>query len=179
MDSVGQEVAGISDQEDQTALDLRIPAHMRELEHQTRRNANNQPHRQAAKEDKQEHPNTLKKTQDTKRALIRAGLVLLRRLKQHDGDGVVQDRFAEDDGVEFGVDFVGVEDCEDGDGVCGREGGAHAHGFDEGEGEAFEGDAGEEPEDDGEDEGGNEGAGEGEGEDCADVAEEVALGECM
>ena len=175
MDCVREEVRSVRNQDDETTLNLRLPSHMRQFQQETRRQSNQKPKCQRAKEDPQKDTDTLEETQDGQLFLRHTRFVFLRRLEKYDGDGVVEDGFAEDDGVEFGVDFVGVEDGEDGDGVGGGKGCADGHGFDEGDVEAFERYTCPEVEDDAEDEGGDEGAGEGEGEDAADVAEEVAL----
>lgn len=104
---------------------------MRELEQQTRRNPNHESKNQTTKEHKQEDPNTFKEAEGGQLARILAILVFLRRLKQHDGDCIVQDGFSEDDSIQFRIDFVGIEDGEDGDRVGGAEGCADGHGFDE------------------------------------------------
>lgn len=171
--SVRKEIRQIRNKNNQTTLNLREPSHIRKLQHQTRPNPHQNPNQQTPKEHTKEDADSLKQTQYTQtHSRI---LVFLSRLEQDDGDGVVEDGLAEDDGVKLGLDLVGVEDGEDGDGVGGGEGSADGEGFDEGDLEAVEGDAGPDEEDEAEDEGGDEGAGDGEGEDGADVAEEVAL----
>jgi hypothetical protein len=90
MNRIGEEVASVSDQENQATLDLGISSYMRELKQQTGRNSNDNSNRQAAKEDQHEDANGLEQTQDGQFASVRAGLVLLRRLKQHNSDSIVQ-----------------------------------------------------------------------------------------
>jgi hypothetical protein len=58
--------------------------------------------------------------------------------KQHNSDGIVEDRLSEDDGVEFGFYLVRIKNGKNGNGISGREGGAHRHGFDEIDLEAIE-----------------------------------------
>jgi hypothetical protein len=142
---VGEEVAGVRDQENQATLNLRIPSHVSEFKQQTGCNPNHNADRQAAKEDQHEDANGLEQTQDRQFASIRARLVLLRRLEQHNRNSIVQDGFSKDDGVKFRVDFVRVEDGQD----CYRIGGAqsctNAHCFDETDVQALQGDARPEP----------------------------------
>ena len=142
---VGKEVAGISDQENQATLDLWISSHVSELEQQTGRNSNHDSDRQAAKEDQHEDANGLEQTQNGQFASLRARLVLLRRLEQHDRDSIVQDGFSKDDGVKFRVDLVCVEDGQDCYGIGSAQGCANAHGFDETDVQTLQGDAGPEP----------------------------------
>ena len=148
MDGVGEEVCSVRDEEDETALDFRIPPNMCEFQKQTRRKPDQQSDDKRAKEDQQENANRLEQTQHRQLPRRRARSVLLRRFEQYDSDGVVQDRLAEDDGVQLGVDFIGVEDGEDGDGIGSGECSADGDGFDEGDVEAFEWDARPEVEDD-------------------------------
>jgi hypothetical protein len=119
MDSVRKEVARIGDQNDEAALDLGETPDQGILEQKTRADANNQANHQTAKEDEQENTNTLKQTQDSEMTLGGALPVLLSSLEQDNGNGVVEDRLSEDDGIELWVDFVGVEDGKDGDGIGG------------------------------------------------------------
>jgi hypothetical protein len=57
MNRIGKEVAGVSDQEDQTTLDLWISPDVSEFEQQTGRNSNHDSDRQATKEDQHEDAN--------------------------------------------------------------------------------------------------------------------------
>jgi hypothetical protein len=143
---IGEEVAGVSDQEDQATLDLWVSPDVSEFEQQTGRDANHNSDRQAAKEDQHEDTDGLEQTQNGQFAGIRARLVLLRRLKQHNRNSIVQDGLSKDDRVKFRVNFIRVEDGQD----CYRIGGAqccaNAHCFDETDVQALQGDARPEPE---------------------------------
>lgn len=125
MDSVGKEVGGVCNQDDEAALDLGVSPDMRELQEQTCAQADQETNEQTAKEDEQKHPDTLKQAQNGELAGGGALPVLLRGLEQHDGDRIVQDTLAEDDGVQLWVDFVGIEDCQDGDRIRGRQRGSN------------------------------------------------------
>ena len=150
---------------------------MRELEQQRRSRRNHHTNQQTAKEYEHEDADALQEAQEPHLRLL-ALLVPLRRLKDDDGDGIVQDRLAKDDGVQLGVDLVGREDGEDGHGVGGGERGADGDGIDEGESHGAR-EKREEEEEEADDDGGEEGAGKGESEDDADVAEEVGLVELV
>jgi hypothetical protein len=99
----------------------------------------------------------------------------LGRLEDDNGDGIVQDGFAKDDGVQLRVDFECVEDGEDGDGICGRQGGANRDSIDPRHLEAFEGYGRVSPQEHANDDGRDEGSGKGECQDGANVPEEVGL----
>jgi hypothetical protein len=45
-------------------------------------------------------------------------------LVHDDTNGIVEQTLAKDNGVQFGIDLVLIEDGEDGDGICGGQGGA-------------------------------------------------------
>lgn len=125
MNRIGKEVGSISDQEDQAAFRLGISSNMREFQQQTRRNPKDDSNEQTSEEVEQEDANTLKQTQQCQTSSFFSRFVFLRRLKQDNGDGVVEDTLAEDDGVEFGIDLVRVEDGEDRDGIRGRQCGSY------------------------------------------------------
>ena len=118
---VREEVTRISDEDDEARLNLRLPSHMRHLKHQTCRQPDHQPNHQTPKEHQQKHPNTLHQRKRSQLPRLRALAILLRRLKKHNRNRVIQDTLPEYNGIEFGIDFVSVEDCEDGYGVRGAE----------------------------------------------------------
>lgn len=120
VDSIGKKVRCIGNEDDETALNLGHTAYVGEFEQQTRRHPDDNPNDQAAKEHKQENANTFEKTQHGQLAGDGTLAVFLCGLKKNDGDGVIEDGLAEDDGVELRVDLVGGEDGENGDGVGGR-----------------------------------------------------------
>jgi hypothetical protein len=96
---IGEEVARVSDQENQTALDLGISPHVCEFQQQTGADSYHDTDQETAEEHQHKHADGLEETQDCQLSSLRTRLVFLRRLEKHDGDGVVQNRFAEDDGV--------------------------------------------------------------------------------
>jgi len=175
VDGIGEEISGICDQDDEATLNLWEPPDKSVLEQQAGSYTNDQTNDQTAKEDEQEDTDTLEQTQYGQMTSGSAGFVFLGRLEEDNGNGVVQDGFAKDDGVKLGVYSVRVEYSEDGDGVGGGQSGADRHGLDKGDVQAFERYTSPEPQDDAEDHGGDEGASKGKGQDCANVAEEVAL----
>lgn len=59
-------------------------------------------------------------------------------LEHDDSDGVVQDRLAENDRVELGIDVQRVEDGQNGDWIGSRQRRAKEQAFDDGERESFE-----------------------------------------
>lgn len=171
--SVREEVREVRNKNDETALDLREAPNIRKLEHQRRANAHQDPDEQAAKEDAKEDANSLEQTQDAERH--GRVLVLLGRLEQHNGDGVVQDRLAEDDGVQLRLHLVRVEDGKDGDGVRRGERGADGEGFDEGDLEAVQGYACPDVQNETQHQRRDEGSGDRKGKNSSDMAEEIPL----
>lgn len=105
--------------------------------------------------------------------------VFLRRLKHDDGDGVIEDRFSKDNGVEFGIHFISVEDGEYRDGIGSRKGSADGEGFNEADVEAVNRDKSPEVQDRAEDKGRNESTGKGKREDSANIPEEIRLYICI
>lgn len=173
MYAVGEEVGGVGYEDDEAALNLGQPSQVCELEEESGAGADNDTDEQASEEDEQEDAGTLEEAEEA----VATGLalvVLLGRLEDDNGNGVVEDGLAEDDGVELGVNLVRVEDGEDGDGIGSGEGGPDGYCVDKGHVEGA-GDLGEEPEDEADDDGGEKGAGKGKGEDCANIAEKVGL----
>lgn len=99
----------------------------------------------------------------------------MRRLEQDDGNGVVEDRLAKDDGIQFRFDLVEVEDGQDSDRVCCGKRCANRYRLDEAEIQAVQGDPRPKEQENAEDDGGDECATESESKDSSDVAEEVSL----
>jgi hypothetical protein len=133
VDRIREEVACIGNENDKTTLDLGEAPDQGILEQKTRANANNQTNHQTAEEDQQENTDTLEQTQDGQMTLGGALSVFLSSLEQDNGDGVVEDGFSKDDGVELRVDFISVEDGKDGDGVGSGESCADRNCFDKGD----------------------------------------------
>lgn len=97
MDSVREEVSGIRNENHKTALDLREPTNVGELEQKCGRNTYHDADQQAAEEDEEENSRGLDEADE---AVAHVGLlVFLRRLENDNGNGIVQDRLAENDGV--------------------------------------------------------------------------------
>lgn len=99
VDSIGEEVRRVCNQEYQTAFRLWIPPHVCELQQETCSQADNNPNEQTSEEVQQEYANTLEQTQQSKTSSLCARLVFLSRLEQHDGNGIVQDAFTKNDSV--------------------------------------------------------------------------------
>ena len=175
VDSVREEVARICNKYNETALDLGETSDKGILEQQTRANADDQANHQTAKEDKQEDTDTLKETQDGQMTLGSTLPVLLSSLEENNGNSVIEDRLSEDDGVELWVNFVGVEDGKDCDGIGSGERCADRDGLDKGDVQTLERDAGPDVKDQAQDHGGDESAGESKCENGSNVAEEVPL----
>ena len=168
-----EKVGGVGNQEDEAALDLGEASDVGKLEQQGRPNANNDANEQTAKEDEQEDAAPLEEAEEPVAAALPL-VVLLRRLKDDDGNGVVENGLAKDDGVQLRVDLVCVEDGEDSDGIRSRKSGADRDGVDKGHVQRA-GDEREQPENQTDDDGRQQGASKGKGQDGADVAEEVGL----
>ena len=131
MDAMGEEVGGVGDENNKTAFDLGEPPDVSKLEKQRSSHAHDHSDEQTPEEDDQKDAHTLEETKQAVAAGF-ATLILLRRLKDNNGNGVVQDGLAEDDGVELGVDLVGIKDGEDGYGIGGRKCGTDGDGVNKG-----------------------------------------------
>ena len=117
MNGIGEEVGQVSDENDETALGLGEAPYVSELERQRCADANHDADEKASKEDAKEDSHSFKQAQDTK--CLCSIFVLLGGFEQDDGDGIIQDGFSENEGVQLRFDLVRVEDGEDGDGVGG------------------------------------------------------------
>ena len=114
--AVGKEVRRIGDQQDKGTLDAGEAAHVGVLEQQGGADADRDADQQADGEDQEEDADALEQAAD---GGLAGAMELLGGLEHDDGDGVVEDALAKDDGVELGIDLVGVEDGQDGDRVGG------------------------------------------------------------
>lgn len=110
MNSVGEEVCEVGNQDDQTGFCLGVASDVCELERERCDNANHDTNEQTSEEDAKENAKSLKQARDAQ--CLSAVLVLLRGLEKDDGNGVVEDRLAEDKGVQLRLDFVRVKDGE-------------------------------------------------------------------
>lgn len=127
MNRVGKKVACVCNQKDDAALNLRKATNVGVFEKQRGANADDEANDQAGEEDEDEDTKTLDQGDNVQRTARDvfvvdrlAGLVPLRRLKQHNGDGVVEDRLAKDDSVQLRVHLVGVENGQNGHRVGSR-----------------------------------------------------------
>ena len=102
----------------------------------------------------------------------------MRRLKDDNSHGIVEDRLAKNDGVQLRVDLVGREDGEYGDRIGGRERGADRDAVDKGQRQRARQD-GKDKENNANDDGREKGAGKRKGQDRANVAEEICLVELV
>lgn len=130
MNGIREEVAGVGDQNDDTAFDFRESSDVGHLKQDRRRDTYQEPNDQTAKEDEEKKPAAFKQREDGQLLVRVAFFVLLSRLEKHDGDGIVQYRLAKNNGVEFRVDLVGIENGQDRDWICRRQCSAHRDGFD-------------------------------------------------
>ena len=130
MDAVCEKVSGVRNEHHQTALNLGVLANVRILEQQRSARPDKNANQQTPKEHEAEDAYALQEAEESHVRLL-ALLVPLRRLKDDNRDGIVEDRLAKDDGVQLRVDLVRVEDGEDGDGIRGRERRADGDGVDE------------------------------------------------
>ena len=99
MHSVGKEVAGVSDQKDQTALDFGEASNVSILQHESAADTNNHTDEKTAKEYEQEDAYGLEQAEDVQIAFGSSFFVPLCSLEQDDSNGIVQDRLAKDNGV--------------------------------------------------------------------------------
>jgi hypothetical protein len=118
VNGIGEKVRCVCDQNDQATLNLGISSDVCKLQQQARSQTEDDTNHQAAKENQQEDADRFKQAQDCQFSCRLSCFVFLCRLEENDRNCVVQDTLAEDDGVELRVDFVGVENGEDGDRVC-------------------------------------------------------------
>lgn len=172
--AIGEKVTGVGNENDQAALDLRHAPHQGILETQRGSNSNHNADEHTAKENQQEEPASLKEVQEGQRPRLTLG-IFLRRLKQDNRNGIIQDGLAKNHGIELRLDLVEVENGQDGDGVCCGEGSAHGDGLDEGDVQPVQRDTRPQIEHQAEHDSRDKGSGEGEGEDGTDVTEEVRL----
>jgi hypothetical protein len=133
MDGIREEVACISDENNEAALDLWEAPDQGVLEQKTRANADNEANHQTAEEDEQKDADTLEQTQDGQMTFGGALSVFLSSLEQDNSDGVVEDGLSKDDSVELRVNLISVEDGKDGDGIGSGESCADGDGLDKGD----------------------------------------------
>jgi len=150
-DGLGKKVGGVGNEHDETALDARVPPDIGVFESESSQDTNHGANGQAAKELGQEVPDAVQQAPHTDAAALATGA--LRRLEDDDGDSIIEDGLAKDDGVQLGVDLEGIEDGQDGDGVGGGQGGADRDGVDPGHVEALERDGRVQPQQDTNDDG--------------------------
>lgn len=118
MDAVCEEIARIGNEYNKTAFYFGEFPNMRKLQEQCSCDPNRKANHQTSEEDQQEEAERLKKADYAQIwALLprSTGRIFPRRLEEHNGNGIVQDRLAKDNGIELGVDPVGVEYGKNGD----------------------------------------------------------------
>lgn len=171
--AIGEEVGGIGNENNEAALNLRVSSEVGHLEEEGRHNTDEDTDDQAAEEDDEEDAETLEETDEAHPGGV--GLVLLSSFEYDNGDGVIQNRLAKDDGVQLRIDLVGVENGQDGDGVGSGESCADGDGINEIHLQRLEPGHGIQPEDKTNDDGRQEGSGESKGRYGSNVAEKVGL----
>lgn len=170
---MGEKVGGVGNEDNQTALNLGEPAEVSELQQQRSSHAHQETNEHTAEEDEQKDAGTLEEADKAEIAGF-ALVILLRRLEDDDGNGIVQDRLSKDDGIQLGVDLVGVEDGQDGDGIGGGQCCANGNGVNEANVQRPRNPA-EEPQNQANDNSREEGTGKRKCQDGAYVPEEVGL----
>ncbi len=173
MNAVGEKVCSIGNQNNDTALRLGEAADIGKLEEQGGADTSNDTNQQGTKKDQQEDASTFKEAEYSVAGSL-ALFVSLRRLENDNGDGVVEDRLAKDDGVKLGVDLVRVENGENGDGIGGRQGRSDRDGVDKGHVDGSR-NLRVQPEDHADNHSRQKRAGKGKGQNGANVSEEVGL----
>jgi len=118
VDTVRKEVAGVSNEDYQTAFDLGKSPDMRVFERKSGANSNDNTDHETAQEDQQEDANGLEKCHKGQVRCSTAFLIPLGSLEQDDSDGVVENGFAKYHSVQLGLNFVQIEYRKNGDWVC-------------------------------------------------------------
>lgn len=118
MDGVRKEIACIRNEDDNAAFSLRETSNMSKLEEERSQHSHDEADEQAAKEDKQENAHGLDSAERSQLRGIGVS-VFLCGLEQHNGNCIVENRFAEDDSVELWIDPVRCEDGQDCYGIGG------------------------------------------------------------
>ena len=88
--AMGEEIRGIGNQDNETALNLGEAPDIGELQEQGGTNADNDANHQATKEDEQEDSGSFEKAKNPMALPRGVLLILLRRLKDDNGNGIVQ-----------------------------------------------------------------------------------------
>lgn len=146
-DAIGKVVARVGDQNNQTTLDLGHLTYECVLQQESRGYPNRDPDQKTTDKDQEEEADSFKETHDGEGTSLRSVWpILLGCVVYHDSDCIVKDRFPEDDGIQFRVHFVGIEDCEDRNRVGGGECCSNRDCLDERDLEAIERDACPQPE---------------------------------
>lgn len=168
-----KEVRGVCNQHDQAALNLGEPPDVCELQQQRSSHTHDDTNHQATEKDEQEDTRGLDEADETVASGIGL-LVLLGSLEDDNGDGIIENGFAEDDGIQFGINLVSVENGNDSDRIGRRECCANGDGVYKGHLRRA-GDLRENPKDKTDDNCREESTGERKGQDRAKVSKEVGL----
>lgn len=173
MKAVREEVSGVGDQDNQTTLNLGNTAKVGKLKQQSSAHANNEADEHAAEEDEQKDSCTFEEADDAKISSL-ALLVLLRSFENDNGNSIIENRLSKDDGIQLGVNLVGVEDCENSDRVSSGESCAHGNRIDKGHAQRS-GEECKDVQDQANDDSRQKGSSKGKGQDGTNIAEEVGL----
>ena len=139
MYTIRKEVGGICDEHNETAFDLWESPNKCVLKRQGCTDADDDPNQKTTEKHGQEYANGFKQRENCQVARGARISISLCCFEQHNGDGIVQDRLAKDDGIKLWLDFVDVEDGKDGDRVSCRESSTDREGFNETNPEAVQG----------------------------------------
>ncbi len=119
VDGVGEEVGSVGNEDDEAALNLGFAAYVSQFEEKAGSQTDGEADDKRAKEDEEEDADGFDDGQTCQLTRRSSFSVFLRCLEQHNRDGIVEYRLAEDDRVKFRVDFIRIEDGENGDWVGG------------------------------------------------------------
>lgn len=132
-EAVAEEVARVSDKNDETRLDFGVFIETRVLQHERARQSKDDSERHRSEEDEQEDPDTVEEGEDVdllamelrqgpdvrkhRRTSARVAVtgnagVVQHSLKHYDGHCVIEDALAKDDAVQLWVDFKSVKNGE-------------------------------------------------------------------
>jgi hypothetical protein len=117
MNSIGKEVAGISNQNNQTAFNFGKASDQGILEQEGSANTDYQSDNQTTKEDQQKNADAFEQAEEGQWPGMCGLFVFLCSLEKNNGNSIIQDGFSEDDCVQLWVDFVGIENGKNGDGI--------------------------------------------------------------
>lgn len=136
MTAVREQVRCVCNEKDEAAFNAGEAPHVRMLEQERSCNSHKHTNHQADGEYNEEDANSLEQTGNCS---FTGAVELPRRFKHDNSNGIVEDAFAKNDGVELRIYLVGVEYSKDRDRVGGREGSSHTDGLHKGDVERLKG----------------------------------------